>query len=582
MQNFIETWLTLQCRMIAGASRGVLYMATSKGLHKQVASWPAEMTVSDDFTSISENAIKQQSTVINAATSEEDSKHDMIAFPVKIHGQALAVIAVELTPRSEVQQRAVVQLLQWGSAWLDLLLRQQPTARMQRVTDALDLVTLVVQQKDFRTAATVFTTEIAQRYQCDQVSIGFCDGQHIRIRGLAYSSRFGERNNLMKAIASSMDEAWQEDSRILFPTAENTENYPHHSALIAESHVSSACSLPFAIDGEVIGVLTLIRGTEAEFDLEILDMIEHVLSVTGPVLETKRQNDRWIGRRLVDSGKLFFRRLFGAGYSNLKAASALVVLLALYLGFATGTYRVTAESSLEGSTQRYVVATIEGYISQVDARPGDIVVQGDLLATLDDKDLELEKVKLQSQLSQLESEQRSALAERNRTQTRIISAQIKQAEVQLQLVQAKLARTQLVAPIDGVIVAGDPGQSLGAPVEKGAVIYTISPKDAYRVVMQVDERDITELVLGQKGKLSLSSLPDEKLVVSVSKITPVASVDDGRNRFRVEAILEKQLEGLRPGMEGTAKIDISEHRLSWIWTHRLTDWVRLKVWSLLP
>jgi hypothetical protein len=35
-------------------------------------------------------------------------------------------------------------------------------------------------------------------------------------------------------------------------------------------------------------------------------------------------------------------------------------------------------------------------------------------------------------------------------------------------------------------------------------------------------------------------------------------------------------------MEGVAKIETGRRNLVWIWTHRFTNWLRLKVWSLWP
>jgi hypothetical protein len=32
-------------------------------------------------------------------------------------------------------------------------------------------------------------------------------------------------------------------------------------------------------------------------------------------------------------------------------------------------------------------------------------------------------------------------------------------------------------------------------------------------------------------------------------------------------------------MLGVGKIDAGEHRLIWIWTHQLIDWLRLSLWS---
>jgi hypothetical protein len=39
---------------------------------------------------------------------------------------------------------------------------------------------------------------------------------------------------------------------------------------------------------------------------------------------------------------------------------------------------------------------------------------------------------------------------------------------------------------------------------------------------------------------------------------------------------------LRPGMEGIGKISAGRERMIWIWTHGLTDWLRLWVWSWWP
>jgi hypothetical protein len=68
----------------------------------------------------------------------------------------------------------------------------------------------------------------------------------------------------------------------------------------------------------------------------------------------------------------------------------------------------------------------------------------------------------------------------------------------------------------------------------------------------------------------------------VEKITPVSAASEGRNRFRVEAALERTPERLRPGMEGVGKIEIDRRRIVWIWTHQIVDWFRLALWRWLP
>ena len=67
----------------------------------------------------------------------------------------------------------------------------------------------------------------------------------------------------------------------------------------------------------------------------------------------------------------------------------------------------------------------------------------------------------------------------------------------------------------------------------------------------------------------------------MERILPVSTAQDGGNFFRVEARLTDPADSLRPGMAGVGKIDAGERRLIWIWTHGLTDWLRLAFWKWL-
>jgi multidrug resistance efflux pump len=165
---------------------------------------------------------------------------------------------------------------------------------------------------------------------------------------------------------------------------------------------------------------------------------------------------------------------------------------------------------------------------------------------------------------------------------RIVSAQLAQARAQLDLARQQLARTRLEAPFDGIVVTGNLSQQLGAPVERGDVLFEVAPLDDYRVVVQVDESDIDELAVGQAASVVLTAFPDEPLTLVVEQVTPVSEAAEGKNTFRVEARLEESHERLRPGMEGVAKVEIGPRRLIWIWTHGAFDWLRLTLWNWMP
>ena len=102
-------------------------------------------------------------------------------------------------------------------------------------------------------------------------------------------------------------------------------------------------------------------------------------------------------------------------------------------------------------------------------------------------------------------------------------------------------------------MSGDLNQLLGTPVEHGKVLFQIAPLDAYRVILQVDERDIAYLQVGQPGELTLSGMPNEYMDFTVQQITPVSTAQEGRNYFRVEAHLREPSERVRPGWRASAR-----------------------------
>jgi multidrug efflux pump subunit AcrA (membrane-fusion protein) len=158
-------------------------------------------------------------------------------------------------------------------------------------------------------------------------------------------------------------------------------------------------------------------------------------------------------------------------------------------------------------------------------------------------------------------------------------AQVQQAEAQVSLLESQLSRTEITAPFDGLVVNGDLNQSLGSAVKRGQVLFEVAPLNLYRVILEVDQGEITDIQKGQKGTLKLSSIPDAVFPLTIIQLTPVSSSKEGRSYFRVEAVLDRVSDRLSPGMEGVGKIEVGERKLIWILTHKIVDWIRLTFWS---
>src|SRR4030042_1232064 len=96
--------------------------------------------------------------------------------------------------------------------------------------------------------------------------------------------------------------------------------------------------------------------------------------------------------------------------------------------------------------------------------------------------------------------------------------------------------------------------------ERGQELVKVAPLDAYRVIVEVDEKDIIHIQVGQKSELILPSMPGQALPFVVNKITPVSIAKEGQNYFRVEANMEKHSERMRPGRGGLGKVTITRRR----------------------
>ncbi len=585
MKDTAQSWLALQCTTIAGACRGVVILAVpeEKGL-VPAAYWPDGTQGAPELSAAAELAVAERRGVVRKhepSASADAEPTDCIAYPLLANGQIFGVVAIEMTSRPEPQQRAVMQLLQWGSAWFQVLSRQEKAATNERLATVLGFIATCLEHARFESAATALATELTMRLSCERVSLGFVQGKHIHLNALSHSAGFGSKTNIVRHIEAAMDEAFDQQATVVFPAAPDgrVQLTRAHAELSRHHGGGSICTVPLTGDGRVIGGLTLERLAGQDFDSETIELCERVASMVGPLLELKRRDDRWLLRKIWDSLQTQGANLVGPRHWGLKFSALTLTGLMIFLSIATGDYRVTAEATLEGSVQRVVTAPQDGYIAQAHSRAGDIVHAGDVLATLDDRDLKLEQLKWGSEREQLLKEYRSALADHDRAQASILSAQVSQAEAQLQLLAEQLARTQLIAPFDGLVVSGDLSQSLGAPVKRGEILFEVAPLATYRVMLNVDERDIAEVASGQQGELALPAISGETMPFTVTRVTPVSVVEDGNNFFRVEARLGQSTEGLRPGMEGIGKIHIERRKLAWIWTHRLIDWLRLWVWS---
>jgi RND family efflux transporter MFP subunit len=592
-KEFCTAWLSLQCRMIPGVAGGVVLLASPDKDSSFVfaASWPTGTGDFKHLAEAAERALKDRRGMALKRQTENGggprTSYD-IAYPVQVAGRIYGVVALDIDSRPEEALQEAMRQLQWGSAWMEVLGQRGQSnapdvAPFERMQAVITLLATVVSPKSFHGAAVALATALASRFDCDRVSIGMQRRGSIRLAAMSHTGQFGKDTNIVRAIDGAMDESADQGSPVVFPESSGHRAVVTraHARLSRESGNASICTVPLPGRQGTVGAITLERAADNPFDDETIAICESLGGLVGPILETYRRDDRWLARKIWDSAMGMLKAVIGPSHIAAKLLVVALIALTVFLSRAQGTYRITANTVVEPSAQQAVATAFDGYIRTAPLRAGDIVQKGQELATLDDREWQLERNRWKSQEDQSRRQYHEALGNGNAAQSQIYSAQMAQATAQVALLDEQIARTKITAPFDGVIVTGDLSQSLGAPIQRGQVLFQLAPLDAYRVILQVDERDIADVAIGQRGKLALSGSPADHLPFEVRRITPVSTTTEGRNYFRVEAHVDNT-ETLRPGVEGVGKIEVDDRLLAWIWTHQAIDWLRLKIWNWLP
>ncbi len=267
------------------------------------------------------------------------------------------------------------------------------------------------------------------------------------------------------------------------------------------------------------------------------------------------------------------------GEKRFKYAAALSLLLLLFIPV---DHRVKAKAIVQAQTQRVVIAPFDGFIEKSSIRAGDDVKEGQLLAQLETRDLQLQAQQHHTRIQELDRLYRQALSELNRVQSKIIQAQMAQVQADLELVSEAMTRAAVTAPLAGVVIKGDLSRSLGAAVTKGEILFEVAPLNGYRATLRIAQKDIHYLREAKRAQLVLTPLPDLNIDLTLKNIVPNFKAESVGEAFLASAELNNHYQQLRPGMQGVAKVVVGRRALGWVLFHEVFNWWRIKIWSWWP
>lgn len=575
---FLSAWLALQTSQLQGVRHAALVLGDpDTGPFEPVAAYPHGSLPGEQFYDTINESLQEREAAVS-----RDGQLLMVAYPIVLAGRIHGVAAFETSAQAP---EPVIQKLRWGVGVLESWLLQGMDTSGQQTVDrmmyVINSVAKSLKEGGFKDVALALATDLATRLDCDRVSIGFRRDGRARVYALSHSSKFVQNMNLMHTVAEAMDEAIDQNTTLCMPQdKDRTIQTRAHVKLAREFGNRNILTIPFAPDDQAKGAIVFERPDDLPFDRQSIELCQNVVLLVGRILYQRLQQERPFWRKWKDAALQESGRLLGPRYIARKLLVLALLLMLVFGLLVSGPYRVTATATIQGVIQRALAAPFDGYIREAAHRAGDVVTKNAVLATLDTKETELELLRAGNQEVQYRRQAEEATAQGNSAAAAIAQAQARQAMAQIQFYREQIERAALRAPFDGILVSGDLSQQLGEAVKRGQELFKMSPMDRYRVWLDVEDRLIDDVQIGQTGRVTLAAMPDRQLPFTITRIVPLAQVQEGKSVFRLEAQLAEDAPvQLRPGMEGVGKIDIGERKYFKIWTQGFVDWFRLKWWD---
>ncbi len=591
--QFLANLLAIQC-FLGQADAGALLSSSGEGRvdvlavypqFEKGATAPAWLVQSAEFAqevlaggTVSIRPLKQTSVY------DQSVQHNLVMIPVRMAdiGEAVAAFLIGTDERGVLE--ASSERLQISTAMLNYVEtrpgQQTRHGGLVRLQQTMEILSAINREDKFAGAAMALCNTVASQWQCERASIGFLKKRYVQLKAMSHTEDFSKKMKLIQDIESAMEECLDQDIEILSPAPKESTYISRATDELSKRYGPLAVlSLPLRRNDEVIGVLTLERPADKAFSLDEIETVRLTCELCTARLANLYESDRWIGATIADKTRNLMAGLLGPKHTWAKVVAILCFAAILFLIFAKGQFRPEAPFVLEATYQQVVPAPFDGYIKNVEVEVGEMVEGGSsVLAGLDTAELRLQLAAAKAEKAGYLKQASAAMRDSETAHAQIAQANADKSQAQIDLLQYLISRASLISPISGIVVKGDLKRQIGAPVKTGDVLFEVCPLESLRAELMVPEDEIYDINVDQEGYLATASYPGQRIKFVVERINPMAEVVNQRNVFKVRVHLVQTYSWMRPGMEGIARGSVAKRRYVWIWTRKIVNWIRMKLW----
>ncbi len=149
---------------------------------------------------------------------------------------------------------------------------------------------------------------------------------------------------------------------------------------------------------------------------------------------------------------------------------------------------------------------------------------------------------------------------------KLAEVDVANAQIALDDARKRLADTQVLAPMDGVVTERQLvlGQVISSPISNvggGTKLLTVADLSVLYVVTSVDETDIGGIEVGQAATITADSFPGQKFEGIIAHVAPIGVAVNSVVTFDVKVEVKGEgLNKLRPGMTADVTIILKESK----------------------
>jgi HlyD family secretion protein len=130
---------------------------------------------------------------------------------------------------------------------------------------------------------------------------------------------------------------------------------------------------------------------------------------------------------------------------------------------------------------------------------------------------------------------------------------LNQARANLDTAESRLGYATIAAPRDGVLITRNVER--GTVVQPGKALMVLAPTGELQLVLQIDERNLGKIALGQTALASADAYPDRRFSAVVSYINP--GIDISRASVEVKLAVSDPPDYLRQDMTVSVDIEVA-------------------------